>query len=172
MTQERVKQLEWEVEKLQQYRKESDLDLSQLGKPFEGHDLEWRVQQAGLGKNTGKPYALIVPYITARAIQDRLDIVVGPQNWSNHVEFTDKGVLSTISIKINGEWVSKTDGAPFTDIEGFKGGISDAFKRAAVLWGVGRFLYAFDTTFATFVEDPKGAHKVTIEGKTYFWKAP
>lgn len=39
------------------------------------------------------------------------------------------------------EWVSKVDGAENTDIETVKGGISDSFKRAAVQWGIGRYLY-------------------------------
>jgi hypothetical protein len=40
-----------------------------------------------------------------------------------------------------GEWVQKWDAAENTDIEPVKGGISDSFKRAAVLWGIGRYLY-------------------------------
>ena len=40
-----------------------------------------------------------------------------------------------------GAWVMKYDGAENTDIEPVKGGLSDSFKRAAVLWGIGRYLY-------------------------------
>ena len=49
--------------------------------------------------------------------------------------------------KWNVSWVTKTDGADDTTIEGAKGGISDALKRAAVQFGIGRYLYhpsAFD----------------------------
>ena len=40
------------------------------------------------------------------------------------------------------EWVWKSNGAGQSDIEAEKGQFSDAFKRAAVLWGIGRYLYA------------------------------
>jgi hypothetical protein len=38
-------------------------------------------------------------------------------------------------------WIWKSDGAGATDVEGEKGMLSDALKRAAVRWGVGRYLY-------------------------------
>lgn len=174
MTQERVKQLEWEVEKLQQYRKEAGIDLSGLSEEFGPEDLEWRVQRSGIGKNG--PWAIIVPFVSARAIMDRLDLVVGPHNWQNSHHITDKGVLTTISIKINGEWVFKMDGAEFTDIESFKGGLSGGLKRSAVAWGIGRSLYSMPTTFAKFVDRAEakslGGHSVKIEGQEYYWVAP
>lgn len=39
------------------------------------------------------------------------------------------------------EWVTKADGAGDSDVEAEKGAISDALKRAAVKWGIGRYLY-------------------------------
>src|SRR4051794_20939699 len=130
----RIEQLEWENQKLIKHSKDSDVDLSKLSEPFHSKDLEWRIMQAGITKQ-GSPWAKIVPYIQARAIIDRLNEVVGPQNWQNSNEITDKGILTTILIKINGEWVGKQDGSEFTEIEPFKGGISGGLKRAAVLWG-------------------------------------
>jgi hypothetical protein len=41
--------------------------------------------------------------------------------------------------------VVKSNGAGDTDVEGPKGALSDAFKRAAVLWGIGRYLYSLDS---------------------------
>jgi len=44
-------------------------------------------------------------------------------------------------------WVTKSDGADDSSIESAKGGISDSLKRAAVQYGIGRYLYhpsAFD----------------------------
>jgi hypothetical protein len=46
-----------------------------------------------------------------------------------------------IGIKCGDEWVWKADGAGDSDIEAEKGALSDAFKRAAVRWGIGRYLY-------------------------------
>jgi hypothetical protein len=77
---------------------------------------------------------------------DRLDEVAGPACWQDTYTETPLGrVICTISIKVDGEWVSKSDGAGKTDVEGDKGGISDAFKRAAVKWGIGRYLYSMPT---------------------------
>jgi hypothetical protein len=39
------------------------------------------------------------------------------------------------------KWVWKANGAGETQVEGKKGEYSDAFKRAAVMWGIGRYLY-------------------------------
>lgn len=46
-----------------------------------------------------------------------------------------------------GQWIDKTDGAEDSDIEAVKGGLSDAFKRAAVKWNIGRYLYSFNTVW-------------------------
>jgi hypothetical protein len=43
------------------------------------------------------------------------------------------------------EWVWKANGAGNSDVEAEKGACSDAFKRAAVLWGIGRYLYDLDS---------------------------
>ena len=50
-------------------------------------------------------------------------------------------MICKLSVRISGEWVTKCDGADDTNIEGAKGGISDAFKRAAVKFGIFRYAY-------------------------------
>jgi len=80
-------------------------------------------------------------YVTARFVMALLDDTVGPENWqSKHTMEGDK-VQCSIGIRVNGEWVWKSDGAGETDIEGEKGSFSDALKRAAVSWGIARDLY-------------------------------
>lgn len=51
----------------------------------------------------------------------------------------------------------QTDGAENTDIEPVKGGLSDAYKRAAVKWGIGRYLYDME---AAWVDVDPGYPKV------------
>lgn len=147
------------------------MNLQDLKNKFEGNQLEWRVQQAGVKNN--KPWALIICYVDARAVMDRLDEVCGPNNWKDSYEHLPNGVKCTISIKIGDEWVPKEDGSPETDIESFKGGFSKALVRCAVKWGVGRYLYDLPTTFANFV-DKRGPNTTAakIEGKFYHWLAP
>ena len=75
-------------------------------------------------------------YIDARDVMDRLDEVCG-SNWSDDYKEVKGRIVCTITI----DGVSRSDGAGDTEIEGEKGGLSDAFKRAAVKWGIGRYLY-------------------------------
>jgi len=121
---------------------------NELKRPFDPKTLHWRIgntnkkKMASEGKQATKGQALA--YIDARDVMKRLDDVVGFNNWQDSYEETASGrVICKLSIYL-GEWISKCDGAGGTNMEGEKGGISDAFKRAAVKWGVGRCLYYLD----------------------------
>ena len=128
--------------------------LEKLGEPFPISDVLWRFQYLDKVKLEG----FAVPYIDARAIADRLDKVVGQNRWKDsytewHGGGDDKvtAQLCTIYVyddEIN-EWIGKTDGAENTDIEPVKGGLSDSFKRAAVKWNIGRYLYKFQTQWVS-----------------------
>ena len=130
--------------------------FNELGQPFPYSDVNWRLQYVDKDKLEG----FAVPYLDARAIADRLDSVVGQNNWKDsyspwhtYVEkIEDKGKVTTKQIQSQicilsiydeerKEWIDKSDGAENTDVESIKGGISDAFKRAAVKWNVGRYMY-------------------------------
>lgn len=88
----------------------------------------------------GQP--LMLAYVTARYVQDTLDDIVGPANWQTvFTPLVGGAVECALSINIDGEWITKKDvGVPST-IEPEKGAFSDAFKRAAVHWGIARDLY-------------------------------
>lgn len=121
------------------------MKLRDLAKEFPREAIHWRAQT--LTRNGDK--ALALAYLDARDVMDRLDEVCGPENWQSRYVETAKGrVLCEIGIKIGDEWVWKSDGAGDTAVEGEKGGISDALKRAAVQWGIGRYLYRLDSIWA------------------------
>ena len=80
-------------------------------------------------------------YITARHVMDRLDKVVEPENWKTNYREVMGRIVCELSIRIGGEWITKSDGADDTSIEGAKGALSDALKRAAVQWGIFRSYY-------------------------------
>lgn len=121
------------------------MDWMALSAEFPRHEVDWRAQSV-TQKDPKNPKAMALAYIDARAVMDRLDAVCGPGGWQCSYTETPQGrVLCTLSILVNGEWVSKSDGSGATDIEGEKGGISGALKRAAVAWGVGRYLYDMET---------------------------
>ena len=148
----------------------------QLIEPFHPLDIEWRVQQCGISKN-GSPWAMVLAYVTNRAIQNRLDDVFGVMGWENHFkDIQGGGVECGISARIgDGEWVTKWDAADNTDIEAIKGGRSGAMKRAAVQWGIGRYLYKLDVTFATCSDNPKALKhraKDAKTGKMFSWDEP
>lgn len=83
-----------------------------------------------------------VAYVDARDVMDLLDEVCGPDKWMSDYKEVKGHMYGGVGIKSDGgEWVWKWDCGSETDIEGEKGEASDAFKRAAVKWGVGRFLY-------------------------------
>ena len=125
------------------------LDYGALAVPFEPSEIEWRVGQAAKDKMT----CTMLAYLTARAVMDRLDEVVGPENWTDsYSQGPEGGVLCGLGIKANGEWVWKYDGAENTQIEAVKGGYSGAFKRAAVKWGIGRYLYGLGVEWHDTVE--------------------
>lgn len=116
-----------------------------LAAPFPPASISWRAQSVS-SKNPDAPKAMALAYIDARDVMNRLDDVCGPDGWEDsYVETALGRVICTIRIKCGEAWVSKSDGAGKTDVEGDKGGISDAFKRAAVKWGIGRYLYDMPT---------------------------
>jgi hypothetical protein len=88
------------------------------------------------------PGGKMLSYVDARQVQNRLDEVVGTENWQTHFSEVCGNYCCTLSLKIDGEWIAKSDGAGETSIEGDKGGFSDAFKRAAVSFGIARYLYS------------------------------
>lgn len=139
-----------------------------LQAPFPADHIEWRVQQAG--EKNGTPWARVLAYITNRAIMERLDHVFGPTGWRNaYTTGPGGGVLCGIGVLCEGEWVTKWDGAQNTDMESVKGGLSGAMKRAAVQWGIGRYLYDLDAGFANI--HANGSHYQPEDRKNNRWPA-
>ena len=123
--------------------------LKLLHSPFAESSISWR---AGWQRIEGQAQAL--PYIDNRVIMNYLDDTVGASNWYNeYVEVVADGRLVAVRcvllIRLETGWVGKSDAAPvMPNREGaldlaIKGAYSDAMKRAAVHWGLGRYLYGF-----------------------------
>lgn len=163
---------------------ESTPDLAKLAEPFPAEDIEWRVSRSGRGR--GGTFCMVLAYITARAIQNRLDDVVGPANWKNTepriVDINGKSAFAVgLSIRVGDEWLPKWDVSEPTNIEPAKGGFSGAMKRAGAQWGIGRYLYHLDETFAECVDDDPGRGVSgwnyarlgdKYEKAPYWWKTP
>jgi hypothetical protein len=126
------------------------MNLADLKKPFPPDRISWRVGSTTKDKTKGMALA----YIDARDVQDRLDEVCGAENWqcryphANGKTVCEVGIMVQRGHDLSGprtEWIWKSDGAGDSDIEAEKGALSDAFKRAAVRWGVGRYLYDLES---------------------------
>lgn len=159
------------------------MNLKQLAEPFPHEDIEWRVSRAGTGQRG--IWCSVLAYITARAIQKRLDDVCGPENWQVEepriIQVNEKSAFAVgISIRINSEWITKWDVSEPTNIEPAKGGFSGAMKRAGAQWGIGRYLYYLDEVYAEVSEEPMKGSRVwnyaklpkDKGGQEYYWKTP
>lgn len=108
------------------------MDLEKLKKEI---PYKWRIQ------SSNKWGASCVAYIDARDAQDLLDEVAGADNWQVVYEEHKGNLFAKVGIFINDKWVWKSDCGTESNVEKKKGEASDAFKRACVMWGIGRFLY-------------------------------
>jgi hypothetical protein len=103
--------------------------------------------------------ALAAAFIDARAVMQRLDCVFGVGAWKDAYQLVAGGsVVCTLSVKVDGEWVEKTDvGSPSEqadDGDKIKAAFSDALKRAAIKLGIGRYLYRLPSQWVDY--DPQG----------------
>ena len=68
-------------------------------------------------------------------------------------------LFAGVGIKIDDEWVWKWDTGSESQVEKEKGQVSDAFKRACVQWGIGRFLYSMDIKYVKANDKKTQANK-------------
>lgn len=126
------------------------VDIKELSKPFPPEQISWRVGARTKDKSKG----IALAYLDARDVMERLDSVVGAENWQCRYPFTG---CCEISIRDeHGQWITKANCAGETQVEAEKGQASDAFKRAAVLWGIGRYLYDLPNTWVELNEYGNG----------------
>lgn len=142
------------------------VDISgRLAAPFASTLVQWKSQAISKDKTR----ALMVPYVDARAIMDRLDAVC-PGEWSFDLEVvqgvpvrgttypTVKGTLTICG-------VSRSDigeGDPTTDAGTLKAAASDALKRAAVHFGVGRYLYDLESPWVDWNDQKREAKRTPL----------
>lgn len=112
-------------------------DFAKLAAPFPPAAVSWRIGSTTADKTRGMALA----YLDARDVMDRLDEVCGADGWQATYPHAGQKTVCSIGILSGEHWVWKSNGAGDSDIEAEKGALSDAFKRAAVLWGIGRYLY-------------------------------
>lgn len=109
-----------------------------LAEPFAASEVQWRVETLSKDKRR----ALVVPYIDAHSVLERLDEAVGPEGWQDAYEvlMAQEGNFA-VRCRLSVLGVSKED---VGEGESLKVAFSDALKRAAVKFGVGRYLYRLE----------------------------
>ncbi len=132
--------------------------------------FKWRVQ------SVTEYGAKCVAYIDARDVQDRLDEVCG-QYWQAVYKEYKGNLFCSIGIRehasngdffLNSEWIWRSDCGTESNVERQKGEASDAFKRAAVMWGIGRFLYSKKIINLDVVKNKKGKWVAAFQGKALY----
>lgn len=137
-----------------------------LEAPFPEKDIEWRLQRIVRVGNSYK--AIMLAYLTSRAVMQRLDDVFGVFGWQDQYErWGENGVKCTIYVRDPDslDWVKKTDGADDTDIEATKGGFSNSFKRACVKLGIGRYLYNLDETWCDILDQKPSEDYIYVSSR-------
>lgn len=124
--------------------------------------FKWRLQSIKWGK------ASCVAYINARDVQDLLDKVCGAANWQCKYSEHKGNLFCSIGIYAEDGFIWKADCGTESNVEKQKGEASDAFKRAAVMWGVGRFLYSKTIIKLDVMKDEKGKEQPSFNGKILY----
>lgn len=116
--------------------------LNALKRPFDPKKISWRVGATNADKSKG----IALAYIDARDVMNRLDNVFG-LDWQCRYSHAETKTVCEIGVLVDGVWIWRAGGAGDSDIEAEKGALSDAFKRAAVLFGIGQYLYGLPNTW-------------------------
>ncbi len=120
-----------------------------LAAPFEPTEVKFKPQ------NVKGNRALALAYIDCRLVQDRLDEVLGVEGWMDKYEVLQDGsVMCTLRCNLGGKWVTKVDVGSLSEQpdggDRLKAAFSDAMKRAAVKFGIGRYLYRLTAVWADY----------------------
>lgn len=102
---------------------------------LQADEIECRVQSV---KGNG---LVLLLYKDARVDMNILDETVGASNWQRDHYECKGNLFCRVGIKLNNEWVWKSDCGTESNTEAQKGEASDSFKRACFNWGIGRELY-------------------------------
>jgi hypothetical protein len=140
---------------------DSEVIATALAAPFDLRFVHFKPGMVQGGR------ALALAYVDARAVQDRLDQVLGVAGWQDEYDLLANGnVLCRLKVLLGDEWVIKSDvGGPSEqpdDSDRCKAAFSNAFKRAAVKFGVARYLYRlppqwldYDSRTKQFLSSPQ-----------------
>lgn len=126
-----------------------------LLKPFHRADVEIKISATNREKSRG----LVAPYADMRVYFTRLDQICGVENWSHTITLGQLGSVCALTIfgvtkSAAGDYPIDTPGRPPEENK-VTSAEAQAFKRACAAFGLGRYLYTFQETWAPLTEDGK-----------------
>lgn len=153
--------------------------LAALAAPFDPRLVSWRVGHT----NQDGTQAQALAYVDKYVVMQRFDDVLGT-DWCNEFDVNPNGsVTCRIGIFLDGRWIYRADGtaAPKSSSDNSdkadqarkmqeKGTYSDAFKRAARKWGVGRYIETTMPQPWVPVEPSGRSHRFTREAWHQLWQ--
>lgn len=156
----------------------SNIDWAALAAPIPESEIKWfpsitKSKGQDIIRN-GKRVAGCLAHIDARMVMDRLDTVVGPDNWSDRIEIIAIGNSITATCHLTVWGITRGDTGPTMQANSenaAKEAVSGALKRAAVKFGIGRELYDMEIQWLEWdgykvLEQPKPRRsKPTSNGK-------
>lgn len=141
---------------------------ARLAQPFDPEEVQLKVQATNRDRTKG----MVVAYVDARAVIDRLDEVFGPEGWQDTYEVLadhrdENGRLVEVLCRLTIGEAAKED---VGEGDSLKAAFSDALKRAAVKFGVGRYLYRLPRVWAELdqygnIKDPDAVKAQLLGGK-------
>jgi hypothetical protein len=131
-----------------------------LAAPFDPQEVRVRSQ-------TGRQ----LHYITARTAMNRLDDVLGPENWWDDYTPGENSVMCRLTLRLpDGQTITKADAGGYAGMadsgDDDKSGFSDAFKRAAAKFGVARYLYRDGVPTFVREREPAAASAPALNSNT------
>lgn len=163
-----IKRIVFFWERVNKMENETIIILNQLKEVFPINKLKWRIISVFEKEGRGLS-GIVAPYIDSRELMNRLDNVLGGKWACNYNLINCNGLLAvecTISITTNEGIISRSDiadvdvNSSFGSSSILKSGYSNSFKRAAVAWGLGRYLYSLDNYFVPIESNNNGDFKI------------
>lgn len=137
--------------------------LAELKKPLPGSWLRWkRGRTPGSDRKDISPRAQALPYYSPARIADWLDETMGPERWSTEYRVGAAGVICRLGLRDDeGNWIFKENsgetsaavkrGAASPEQQP-KPSLGEAFLRAAMTWGIARYLWTFNAPWIVLVD--------------------
>lgn len=145
---------------------------SKLAAPVPASAIAWR-QDGRIITREGKPFARFVAYIEATTVRERLDAVV-PGEWDLTLDLLPPTMVDGDGVEDKTPYAFKARlqilGVVREDVgvgKDYKQASTDAFKRAAVRFGIGHELYAYESNWVLMDGDDKHAKPVEDPNLTY-----